>query len=127
MNSGLEDYRQPVFFQLNMFAGEVLRLIDEGHSLEIDEICRHIEAGDIVEFVNNSYGFLNMNVTIESIHDVNDALKESYVSKNKAMEVGINNNGLICLVYLILGNATRDLFNLYSNDIEPDDYRDKEG
>ena len=41
----------PVFAQMSMFAEELMRMVDEGQKLSVEEVCEHIDNGDIVEFV----------------------------------------------------------------------------
>ena len=113
-----------VFAQMNMFGGELMRMIDEGQKLSVEEVCDHIENGDIVEYVKAKCGFKNINVTVEGIKAVNAVLKNIYVSENEARKVGIENNGLIYLLWLINDDTNRLLYNMKFNDIEPDVYRD---
>ena len=70
----------PIFEQLSFFAKELLRMIDEGQSASIIEVCDNIEQGTITEFIDNHCRFKNVNVTLESIADVNKVMKGNYVS-----------------------------------------------
>ena len=112
-----------IFAQLGFFAKELLRMIDEGQSLPIDTVCNSIENGSIVQLIATKCGFKNINVSPDTIPDVNGILKEKYVSKNEARDRGINNNGLIFIVHLIIEDLTALLYNLKFNDINPDEYR----
>ncbi len=113
----------PVFAQMNMFVGELMRMIDEGQNLSVEDVCDHIEAGDIVEYVKTMCGFKNINVSVDNVKATNDVLKNFYVSENEARKVGIENNGLIYLLWLINEDTNRLLYNMKFNDIEPDMFR----
>ena len=113
----------PKFSQLSMFACEVLRIVDEGQVISIEAVCDNIEQGTIVEFVKTQFGFKNINVTPDTIPDVNSVLKEKYVSENEARNRGISNSGLIFLAHLIIEDLTSLLYNLKFNDISPESYR----
>lgn len=113
----------PIFAQLSLFAKELLRMIDEGQTAPIIEVCDNIEQGTITEFIYTHCGFKNLNVTLENIADVNKVIKEKYVSKNEAHNRGINNNGLVFLVHLIVEDSTKLLYDIKFNGIDPESYR----
>lgn len=115
--------KNAIFDQLSMFAMELLHHIDEGESLPIDAICEHIDNGTIVEYICTQLGFKNLNVSFESVADVNDILKKKDVRENVAYEKGINNNGLVYLVHLIIEDFTNLLYDLQFNGIDADQYR----
>lgn len=50
-------YELPIFGQLNYFAGELLRMIDEGQMVSVEEVCDNIEKGTIVQFIKTRCGF----------------------------------------------------------------------
>ena len=112
-----------IFAQLGFFAGELLRMIDEGQMISIDEVCDNIENGTIVEFIKTRCGFKNLNVTVESVRDVNLILKEKCVGEREARNCGLNNNGLIYIVRLIIDDLTGLLYDIKFNDIDPEMYR----
>ena len=113
----------PRFNQLGWFAEEVLRIVDEGQVIPIEAVCDNIEHGTIVEFIQTQCGFKNIEVTPDSISDVNDVMKRKYVSENDARNKGISNNGLIYLVHLIIEDSTALLYDLHLNDVNPESYR----
>ncbi len=84
----------PIFGQLAWFAYELLRMIDEGQTASISDVCENIEHGTITQFIYTHCGFKNVNVTLESIADVNGVLARKYVSENEANKWGVDNNGL---------------------------------
>lgn len=47
----------PIFTQLSLFAKELLRMIDEGQTASIIEVCDNIEQETITEFIYTHYGF----------------------------------------------------------------------
>ena len=114
----------PIFNQLNLFAMELLRMIDEGQTASIIEVCDNIENGTITEFICTQFGFKNVNVTLESIADVNKVMKEKDISVNKAHIKEINNNGLVYLVNLIVEDLTHLLYSMRLNRIDPETFRD---
>ena len=118
------DNTYPVFAQMSLFAGELMRMIDEGQKLSVEEVCEHVGNGDIVEFIKTACGFKNINVSVDNVKSANDVLKNKYVSENEAKKVGIENNGLIYLLWLISDDTNRLLYNMNFNDIEPDGFRD---
>mgnify|MGYP001120534020 CR=1 FL=1 len=113
----------PIFGQLSLFAYELLRIIDEGQTVSISDVCDNIEQGTITEFIKTRCGFKNVNVTLESIPDVNNVMKEKYVSENEAYNRGIDNNGLVYLVHLIVEDLSKLLYDMKLNDINPELYR----
>lgn len=115
----------PIFVQFGLFAKELLRMIDEGQTVSITEVCDNIEQGTITEFINNRCGFKNINVTLESIADINKIMKDNYyVSEREASDRGINNNGLVFLVRLIVEDFSLLLCNMDNNNVKPESYRD---
>lgn len=113
----------PAFGQLGLFVQELLRIIDEGQKASIVDICTNIEQGTITDFIYAHYGFKNVNVTLESITDVNKIMKRKYVSEREAEIRGINNNGLVFLAHLIVEDLTRLLYDMKFNKIDPESYR----
>ena len=113
----------PIFSQLGLFARELLRMIDEGQTASIAEVCDNIEQGTITEFINTHCGFKNVDVTPESIADVDNVMKEKYVDEREASKSGINNNGLVYLVHIIVRDLTNLLFDIKFNGINPESYR----
>lgn len=116
-------YEQPIFGQLNYFAGELLRMIDEGQTVSIEEVCDNIENGTIVQFIKTRCGFKNLNVTVESVKRVNDVLKNKYVSDNEARNMGISSNGLIYITRLIIDDLNELLYDMKFNNVNPESYR----
>lgn len=112
-----------IFAQLGLFAGELLRMVDEGQTISIDEVCDNIENGTIVEFIKTRCGFKNLNVTIDSVRAVNLILKEKCVGEHEARNYGLNNNGLIYIARLIIDDLTGLLYDIKFNDIDPETYR----
>ena len=117
------EYEQPIFGQLNYFAGELLRMIDEGQTVSIEEVCDNIEKGTIVQFIKTKCGFKNLNVTVESVNKVNDVLKNIYVSDNEARNMGINNNGLVYITRLIIDDLNGLIYDMEFNKVNPESYR----
>lgn len=118
-----EKYSLPLYLQCAMFAKEILRMIDEGESITIEDACHYIEDGKIVEFVNEQVGFKNINVTVETVSKVNQVLAGVCVSANKACENGIENNGLVYIVNIIVGDYEQMLFNMDNDEINLGLYR----
>jgi hypothetical protein len=116
------EYEQPIFGQLNYFAGELLRMIDEGQTVSIEDVCDNIEKGTIVQFIKTRCGFKNLNVTVESVKGVNDILKNKYVSDNEAQNMGIN-NGLVYIMRLIIDDLNGLLYDMKWNDVDSESYR----
>lgn len=108
------------FEQLREFSNELLRMIDEGQSLPINVVCDSIDNGSIVQVIAKKCGFKNINVSPYTIPDVNAILKEKYVSENEARNRGIDKNGLIFIVLLIVDHLTNLLYQLEFNDINPE-------
>lgn len=100
--SNLGNYKIPEFAQMNIFARELIWMVDEGQTLSIEEVCNHVEAGNIVQYIKNSCGFKNINITVDNVKDVNSILAERYVSEREAQNQGIKNNGLLYLLNLII-------------------------
>lgn len=118
------EYELPIFGQLSLFAGELLRMIDEGQTVPIYEVCDSIENGVIVQYVKTKCGFKNLNVTVESVNKVNDILKDKYVSDREAQTMGINNNGLVYISKLIVDDLTKLLYDMRFNNVDPELFRD---
>lgn len=118
-----EEMKYPIFAQLSFFAKEVLRMIDEGASATIEDVCDNIERGKTFEFLQTRFGFKNINVTAKAMPDINNALKFYYVSENKAANEGLNNNGLLYLVNIVLEDLNQLLYNMKHND--PDAFRNE--
>jgi hypothetical protein len=116
------EYEQPIFGQLNYFAGELLRMIDEGQTVSIEDVCDNIEKGTIVQFIKTRCGFKNLNVTVESVKGVNDILKNKYVSDNEAQNMGIN-NGLVYIMRLIIDDLNGLLYDMKWTDVDSESYR----
>ncbi len=114
----------PKFKQLQMFASELIILLDKGKNENILDICEYVEKGEIVEYINKNYSFQNREVNLNSIKDVNDILKKFYVSETEASNRGINSNGIAFLVQLIQEIYSDCMYNMKMNDIEPDIYSD---
>lgn len=111
------------FAQLGDLARELLRMIDEGQSLPINVVCNSIENGSIVQVIATKCGFKNINVSPDTIPDVNALLKEKYASENEARNRGINKNGLVFIVYLIIDDLAGLLYQLKFNGINPEEFR----
>lgn len=118
-----DDYQGSQFAQMNMFGRELLRMIDEGQSLSIEDVCVHIENRNIVEYVKRTCGFKNVNISVNNIKDVNEILAEKVVGQNEAKCQGITKNGLIYLVNLIIEDSDLLLNNMKLNSVYPDSYR----
>ena len=117
------EYKMPKYMQLCFFAGELLRMTDEGQEIPIDEVCVNIEAGTIVQFVKTRCGFKDLSVTVESVEDVNDILKNKYVCDNEAQKMGFCNNGLLYITRLIIDDLMLLLSDMDNNDIKPELFR----
>lgn len=115
--------KQPIFGQLIRFANELLRMIDEGQTASIIDVCDNIEQGTITEFIRTHCGFKNLNVTLESISEVNNVMQNKNVSEREAHNCGIDNNGLVFLVHLILEDLSKLLYDMKFNNIDPELYR----
>lgn len=113
------EYQYPEFSQLILFANELLRMIDEGESLSVCDVCEHIESGFIVEFVYTQCGFKNLNVTVDGIRKVNNILKNHFVSENEASKKGVNKNGLLFILWLVLEEFSQAFFTMKENGIDP--------
>lgn len=114
------EYQYPEFSQLILFANELLRMIDEGESLSVRDVCEHIESGFIVEFVYTQCGFKDLNVTVDGVRKVNDILKNHFVvSENEARGKGINKNGLLFILWLVLEEFSQTFFTMKENGIDP--------
>lgn len=98
-------------------------MIDEGQTVSIGEVCDNIEKGTIVQFIKTRCGFKNLNVTVESVKRVNDVLGNKYVSDNEARNEGLNNNGLVYIIILIIDDLDRLLYDMKFNDVNPESYR----
>lgn len=119
----MDDYQIPQFAQMNMFGRELLRMIDEGQSLPIEDVCVHIENRNIVDYVKSTCGFKNINISVDNIKDVNAILAEKVVGENEAKSQGITQNGLIYLVNLIIEDSDLLLYTMDQNAVYPDSYR----
>lgn len=106
-----------------MFGRELLRMIDEGQSLPIEDVCVHIENRNIVDYVKSTCGFKNINISVDNIKDVNAILAEKVVGENEAKSQGITQNGLIYLVNLIIEDSDLLLYTMDQNAVYPDSYR----
>lgn len=119
----MNELNDPIFNQLSLFANELLRMIDEGQTASIVEVCDNIEQGTITEFIDTNYSFKSLHVTLERIADVNKVLKGKYVSEDEAHKYGINNNGLVFLMLLIVGDLKKLFYDMKFNRIDPESYR----
>ncbi len=97
------------------FARELIRMIDEGQTLSIDEVCNHVETGNIVQYIKSSCGFKNVDITVDNVKEVNSILAERYVSEREAQNQGITNNGLLYLLNLIIDFNDRILYDIKWN------------
>lgn len=113
----------PKFAQLHSFATEILYLIEKGEVVSVEQVCNQIEDGAIVNFINNTFGFKNMNTKFESITDVNEMLKAFYVSEQDAEKRLVNKNGLVYIMHLILEDLNTVLYDMKFNNINPDEFR----
>ena len=118
-----DDMIEPLFAQLGSFAREILRIIDEGQTVTLEDVCKNIESGTIVEFVYTNCGFKNVNISLKTLSDVNGFLQNKYVSEHEAYNRGINNNGLVFIVHLIVEDFSSLLYNMHWNDVNPESYR----
>ena len=121
MNS--DKFIKPKFAQLCEFASELLQLIDNKKSEEIEIVCEQIEKGNIVNYFQEKYSFQNMNSSLEGFVDVNTIMKKMYVSDQDANCKGFDSNGIAYIIKLILDDISRNLFNMECNDVNPDEYR----
>lgn len=113
--SDLDNYQIPEFAQMNIFARELIRMVDEGQTLSIEEVCNHVESGNIVQYIKSSCGFKNVNITVDNVKAVNSILAERYVSEREAQNQGIANNGLLYLLNLIIDFNDRILYDIKLN------------
>lgn len=114
------------FEQMTFLGYLLLHYIDQGKYISIDEICQHLDDGDVVEFIFNKFGMDNNNFNVNNLRDANNVLKRKYVSKSKAKEQGIDKNGLNYLMWLILEDVTRLLYEIDmddDNNIKVETYR----
>ena len=97
--------------------------MDEKQEISIEDVCNYIENGTIVQFIKTKCGFKNINVTVDSVKDVNYILQNKDVSVNKAQNMGINNNGLAYITGLIIEDLNGLLYDMELNDVNPESYR----
>ena len=114
----------PKFKQLQMFASELIILLDKGKEESITTICEYVEAGKITEFIDKKYSFQNREVNINSIEDVNGILKKFYVSETEASNRGIDINGIAYLLQIIQEIFSNCFYSLRMNEVDPDSYGD---
>lgn len=120
-----ETNKRPKFSQLNDFAYELLLLLVDGEKEDVEIICNEIEQGTIINYFYEKYGFKDINNinNINNLVDVNNIMKMKYVSNRNAENQGLSKNGIVYLIELILHDLVSTLYNLKSNGINPDDYR----
>lgn len=99
-----------------LFITELLHLIDSGKSITIEDASAHMEKGDIFEFINTSCGYDNINVKTDMAKDINSAL-EREVSENEATKRGIEKNGLIYVLSILVGDWMNTLSDMQLDEI----------
>lgn len=119
MVSIMENY----IINTSFFVNELIRMIDEGKTLKIEGTCEHIEKGDICEFIQELFGYSDININKNLMQDINFMLREKYVSVKAASELKVNNNGLLLLVRLIIDDYKSCLFNMENSDILVESFR----
>lgn len=118
-----DDYKKPKFAQLCEFASELLLLLVDGKSEDVEKVCEEIETGNITDYFKNKYGFKNMNSSLEAFAEVNNIMKSKYVSKREAEKKCLEQNGIAYLIQLIWDDVSKNLYDMKFNDIDPDTYR----
>lgn len=119
----IDNYKKPKFAQLCEFASELLLLLADEKNEDVEKVCKEIEAGTVTDYFHNKYGFKNMNSSLEVFADVNDIMKNKYVSKREAENKCLEQNGIAYLIQLILDDVSQNLYDMKFNDIDPDSYR----
>lgn len=93
---------------LGLFIMQIAALISGGKSVTIDEIEKHIDAEDVVEFISEKFeGYLSIDFT-NGIYDIKALNKyfgtySGYISGNESRKYGIvnKNDGLLLLISLV--------------------------
>lgn len=124
MIGGYQYMNWPKFMQLQMFASELLLLLDKEICEEISDVCDYVEKGKIVEFFSNKHSFQNREVNSNSINAVNEILKKYYVSETVAHDKGIEVNGIVFLLQIIQEIYSNCMYSMKMNEMEPDYYGD---
>ena len=102
-------------FCVNVYIHELLRLIDEGHNISIEEVCRHIDNGDICRFLQVKFGYKNLNINKEMEENLEILLMEKYVSDNEAAKWAITKNGLLYIVEILVSDLIGCMYNIKNN------------
>lgn len=113
--------------QMAFWGYQLLHWIDQGKYISVEEVCSHIEKGDVVNFISNKIKWDNTNISIEDISGVNEELKKKNISQSQAESQGVSENGLIYMMHLILEDCTNLLYNIDlddDNDVNVETFRD---
>ena len=112
----------PIFDQINQFTLEILQMVDQGKVLSIEEVCDHIEEGNIIDYIGTKCRY-SCSFNKNNIVEINDLLKNKYVSEAEASHRGIKSNGLLFLLCLMSEDTVHLLYTMTNNNINPEDYR----
>ncbi len=101
-----------LIFQVHLFASEILILIDQGKCISLTEFEQIMDEKRIVQYIEEEYGFKNRNSTPENQKLVQQYLNETvYVSENEAYKIGIENNGFVYLLSVLMDFLERTAYD----------------
>ncbi|NFE95827.1 UNVERIFIED_ORG: hypothetical protein B2H95_00740 [Clostridium botulinum] len=98
---------------LNMFSILLINLIDNGKNEDIEIIEE--KKDNIVEYILNKYNdgrTIFKNINIESVQNF---ITEQYITETDSRDKGIDNNGLLYLLQIIISYMSNELFNYECN------------
>ena len=70
-----------LLFQISTFQSEIVRLLDEGKIISIEKLENISDSNDIVDYIDNTFGFKNINSKPENQDLLKAKLNEKYISE----------------------------------------------
>lgn len=100
-----------LLFQISTFQSEIVRLLDEGKTISIEEFENISDSNDIVDYIGNTFGFKNINSKPENQDLLKAKLNETYISEGEAQKRAITNNGLVYLMDILFGIILNEAYD----------------
>lgn len=97
--------------QVAIFYSEIMRLIDQGETISIDELEVQYDKNNIVDYIGKEFGFKNANSIPENQNELKEKIQTQYISKQSAENQCITNNGLVYLATILFEIVRKEYFD----------------